>query len=41
MKTQLKNKKTILVIEDERPLLEVVNAKLEKEIKKLSIILTL
>lgn len=30
MKTQLKNKKTILVIEDERPLLEVVNAKLEK-----------
>ncbi len=30
MKKQASKKKTILVIEDERPLLEVVNAKLEK-----------
>ncbi len=30
MKKQIQKKKTILVIEDERPLLEVVNAKLEK-----------
>jgi DNA-binding response OmpR family regulator len=31
MKKQLTKKKTILVIEDERPLLEVVNSRLEKK----------